>query len=121
MNRTELLARLGPVLSRVHSAASDIELLMTAPEYDEDYKVERNGDLSLANLDRLHLAAVELSAATEALLGYGEDNRSDEEVADTVARTLLGLPLSPLEVTDDRTPEEKRLDGDDESLLELPP
>lgn len=119
MNRQELLDRIEPIFSRVQSCADEIASLTTAPEFDEDYKVERNGDLNVRNLDRLHLAAVELSAATDALLGYGEDNRSDEEVADAVARSLLGLPL--LEVTDDRTPEQKRLDGDDESPRELPP
>lgn len=91
MTRQELLERIEPIYSRIQNCADEIASLTTAPAFDEDYKVERNGDLSVANLDRLHVASVELSLATDALLGYGDDSRSNEEVADTVTRSLLGL------------------------------
>jgi hypothetical protein len=70
MTRQEILSRLEPILTRVNSAADDLSSLMTSPEFDEDYKVARAGQLSTENFDRLHLAAVELSIATESLLRH---------------------------------------------------
>lgn len=86
MTRYELLERLAPILSLVNGSAQDVEVLMHSPHFDEDYKVARARQLSTESLDRVRLAADELSRATEALL-----------VSMTRTRDLL--PPSPLTCT----------------------
>ena len=68
MNRTEMLARLEPILTSVVYSVDELGTLMHAPQFDEDYKVSRATHLSQEAFDRVESAAKQLEKAVQALV-----------------------------------------------------